>query len=317
MTGASHLPKGRRQATLRRMTRREFIRASMMGAFYLAARRVFPASLATGAVSVGVATGADYAKATTLAVDLVGGMRSYVKPGSTVVVKPNIGWNSPPEVKATTDPVVVRTIVHLCFQAGASKVYVFDRSVSNPRLAYVTSGIEKAAREAGASVVQVDDVESDKIYKKIVIPDALSLAESLVNRYALESDVFINVPIAKSHGEAGLTLGMKNLMGITGDQRARWHWHLNESIADINRLVKSHLTVIDASAIMLRNGPTGGRGADLKRLDTFIASSNVVSADAEAAGLFGWKGTDLPYVMLAEDAGIGRATGYSVKKGQA
>ena len=297
-----------------RMTRREFLKGAIVSSFYFAARRLFPVSLAAATPEVGIATGADYQKAVTAAVDLIGGIRAYVKPGHVVVVKPNIGWNSPPEVKATTHPVVVRTLVHLCFAAGASKVYVFDRSVDNPRLAYVTSGIQRAAEEAGARVLQVDDAKDAKLYSLVEIPGAYDLHESLVNRYVLECDTLVNVPVAKTHGMAGLTLALKNLMGISGDQRGKWHWALDDDIADINRVVRSHLTLIDASSIMLRGGPTGGRPEDLKRLDTFIAASNPVSADAEAAKLFGRRAAEIGYIAKAEKAGVGRASGYSVQR---
>ncbi|MGO9309959.1 MAG: DUF362 domain-containing protein [Spirochaetia bacterium] len=296
------------------MTRREFLKAALASSFYFVSRRVFPAGLTAGSTDVGIATGADYAAAVTAALDLIGGMSAYVKPGHVVVVKPNIGWNSPPEWRATTDPGVVRTVVHLCFKAGAARVYVFDRSVSNPRLAYVTSGIQKAAEEAGARVLQVDDPADAKVYTRVTIPGATFITESLVNRYALECDTFVNVPVAKHHGEAGLTLGMKNLMGITGDQRGKWHWGLDEAIVDINRKVRSRLTLIDASTIMLRGGPTGGSPSYLKRLDTFLASSNVVSVDSEAAKLFGRTAAGLPYLVAAEKAGIGKTSGYSIQK---
>jgi uncharacterized protein (DUF362 family) len=296
------------------MTRAEFLKAALAATLYLVSRRAFPASMTRAVVDVGIATGVDYAKAVAAAIDLIGGISAYVKPGHVVVVKPNIGWNSRPEVKATTDPLVVRTIVHLCFKAGASKVLVFDRSVSNPRLAYVTSGIQEAAEEAGARVLQVDNVADTKLYARVAIPDAYFLSESLVNRFVLECDTLVNVPIAKHHGEAGLTLAMKNLMGITGDPRGKWHWQLDDAIADINRRVRSHLTLVDASSLMLRGGPTGGNPSSLKRLDTFIASSNIVSADAEAAKLFGHSAAEIPYLVRAEKAGIGRASGYSVQK---
>lgn len=296
-------------------TRREFLKAAIASSLYLTARRVFPASL-VARPDVGIAVGTDYEKAVTKAIDLLGGITAFVKPGDAVVVKPNIGWNAPPELKATTDPIVVRTIVHLCFQARASKVYVFDRSVANSKLTYVTSGIQKAAEEAGAKVFHVDEI-SDAMYKRISIPDARYLKETLVNRFVLESDVLINVPIAKTHGEAGLTLAMKNLMGITGDQRGKWHWQLDDSIADINRAVKSKLILIDASSIMLRNGPTGGSMSYLKRLDTFIAASNVVTADVEAARLFGRSAEDLPYIVEGAKDGVGKATGYSVQRSSA
>jgi uncharacterized protein (DUF362 family) len=229
-----------------------------------------------------------------------------------VVVKPNIGFNSPPSVRATTDPVVVRTVVHLCFQAMASKVYLFDRSTTSTRLAYVTSGIAKAAEEAGAKVFNVDEV-NDRMYKMVAVKDGYALTETLVNRYILESDVLINVPVAKNHGSAFLTFGMKNLMGITGDQRGRWHWAMHESIADINRVVRSRLTVVDAMALMLRNGPTGGRVEDLKRTNTIIASANVLEADCEAARLFGYAPADVGYIELGAKAGVGRLSGYSVQ----
>ncbi len=221
------------------MTRRDFLKVALSTSLYLAARRVFPASLVSTA-DVGIAVGADTEKAVRRAVALAGGIQRFVSPGDVVVVKPNIGFNSPPSVRATTDPVVVRTVVHLCFQALASKVFVFDRSTTSTRLAYVTSGIARAAEEAGAKVFNVDEV-NDRMYKKVAVKDGYALEETLVNRYVLESDVLINVPVAKSHSSSSLTFGMKNLMGITGDQRGRWHWTLHECIADINRIVRSRL----------------------------------------------------------------------------
>jgi uncharacterized protein (DUF362 family) len=293
------------------MNRRDFLKAAFGTAAYFAARKAFPAATAPE-FDVGVAVGKDYAKSVERAIDLVGGIRKYVKPGSVVVVKPNIGWNSPPELKANTDPIVVRTVVHLCFQALASKVYVFDRTCNNPKLTYVRSGIADAAKTAGASVMFVDDV-SDKLYKKIRIPGASFLEETTVNRYILESDVLINVPVAKDHSSAGLTIGMKNLMGITGDNRSKWHWELHDAIADINLGVKSHLTVVDATYIMLDNGPTGGSKNDLKRLDSIVASPDVVSADAETSLLFGVSPGKIDYIRKAAEKGIGKMDAFAKK----
>ncbi len=291
------------------MRRRDFLKVAFSSSLYLVARRVFPASLTTAA-DVGLAIGSDPEQATMRAIALVGGIRRFVSPGDIVVVKPNIGFNSPPSVRATTDPTIVRTVVHLCFQALAAKVYVFDRSTTSTRLAYVTSGIAKAAEEAGAKVFNVDDV-TDTLYKKLTVRDGYALKETLVNRYVLESDAFINLPVAKSHGSSLLTFGMKNLMGVTGDQRGRWHWAMHESIADINRIVASKLTVIDAMTLMLRNGPTGGRAEDLKRTNTVIASANVLEADCEAARMFGYPPSDVGYIALGAKAGVGRISGYS------
>ncbi len=296
------------------MTRRDFLKVAFSTSLYLAARRVFPAGLLATA-DVGIAVGADTEKTVRRAVELAGGIQRFVSPGDVVVVKPNIGFNSPPSVRATTDPVVVRTVVHLCFQALAAKVYVFDRSTTASRLAYVTSGIARAAEEAGAKVFNVDDVNS-RNYTRMTLKDALVLEETLVSRHVLESDALINVPVAKSHGSALLTFGMKNLMGITGDPRGRWHWSLHESIADFNRIVRSRLTIIDAMALMVRNGPTGGRAEDLKRVNTIIAAGNVLEADCEATRLFGHAPADVEYIALGAKAGVGRLSGYSVKRAE-
>lgn len=293
------------------MKRREFLKAAASTALYFTVRRLLPAETREE-YDVGIAEGKDYEKAVSEAIRLTGGINKYVKPGDIVVVKPNMAWNSPPELKANTDPVIVRTVVHLCFQALASKVYVFDRSANNPKLAYVTSGIADAADSAGAKVIQVNNV-SKKLYPAITIKNAEFLNETTLNRYILESDVLINVPVAKHHSSAGLTLGMKNLMGITGDNRSKWHWKLHEAISDINMAVKTHLTIIDATNIMLQNGPTGGRKEYLKRLDRIIVSSNIASADAEAAGLFNIQPDSIGYIRKAREKKIGKIEGYSRK----
>lgn len=293
------------------MKRRDFFKALIGAGLYLSARRLFPEET-TGSYEVGRVAGADHESAVREAVQLVGGINRFVKPGDIVVVKPNIAWNSPPHLKANTDPVIVRTVVHLCFTALASKVYVFDRSCNNPKLTYVSSGIEKAAKEAGAKVLFVNDV-TPKLYPEIAIEGASFLKKTTVNRYILESDVLINVPVAKHHSSADLTIGMKNLMGITGDNRSRWHWELHEAISDINIAVRSHLTIVDATNIMTTHGPTGGKSEYLKRLDTIIASPDVVSADAETTTLFGMNPDHIKYIVLANRKGVGKIKGYSRK----
>lgn len=294
------------------MTRREFLKAAFGTLLFYATRH-----LAVGKSSqnyeVGIAVNKNYEKAVETAINLIGGIRKYVKPGDIVVVKPNIGWNSLPEYKADTDPVIVRTVVHLCYMALASKVYVFDRTCNNPKLAYHNSGIAEAAKEAGARVLYVNRV-TDKLYKQIDIKNGTFLKKTLINKYVLKADVFINLPVAKSHSAAGLTIGMKNLMGITGDNRSKWHWDLHNAISDVNIAVKTNLLVVDATNIMFKNGPTGGSLNYLKKLDTVIASNNVLCGDAEAAKLFGINPADIGYMTLGQKKGVGILNGYAVKR---
>ena len=76
----------------------------------------------------------------------LGGIGAFVKPGQTVLVKPNIGWDAPPERGANTHPELVGHLVKLCFGAGAKSVSVFDNTCDEWELTYEHSGIARAVR---------------------------------------------------------------------------------------------------------------------------------------------------------------------------
>jgi uncharacterized protein (DUF362 family) len=138
-------------------------------------------------------------------------------------------------------------------------------------------------------------------------PKAVVLKKTDVYEDILKADILINVPIAKQHSSAGLTLGMKNLMGVIGN-RSALHVALGQCIADLNALIKPQLTVLDAVRILTANGPTGGNLADVKKLDTIIASTDVVAVDSYATSLFdNWKPEDLDYIVIGTKMGLGRS----------
>lgn len=236
------------------------------------------------------------------AVGLLGGMQRFVSKGDIVVVKPNIAFDREPEQAATTNPEVVAAVVKMAYEAGAKSVKVFDRPCNNPRRCYTRSGIEKAARDAGASVYHIEN-SSEYVKTKI---NGVSLKKWPIHRDVLECDCLINVPIAKHHGSAELTLSMKNLMGVVGGKRARFHiGHLHRWIADLSTTIKPRLIVIDAVRILTDHGPTGGDLADVRRLDTVIASVDPVAADSYAATLFGKKGEDIDHIRYAYELKLG------------
>ncbi len=144
------------------------------------------------------------------AIKELGGMGAFVKKGQTVVIKPNIGWNRTVEYGANTHPKLVSRIIEHCKAAGAKKIYVFDNPCDYWELTYKNSGIEKAAKDAGATVVPGD---SEKYYQSVKVPDGKILRNVRVHELIMDSDVFINVPILKDHGSSRLTIAMKNLMG--------------------------------------------------------------------------------------------------------
>ncbi len=247
-----------------------------------------------------VANGASTAQVVRAALDAMGGMKRFVAKGDTVILKPNIGWDRTPQYAATTNPDVVGALAKLCFEAGAKKVRIFDNTVSDARRCYKQSGIADAAAAAGAEMVHMDS----RKYKEV------KLNGTALKTWPLYSDIFeadklINVPIAKTHSLSGLTLSMKNWMGVMGGVRFRVHQRLDESLVDLCRVVKPTLTVLDAVRILTANGPTGGDLADVKRLDTVVAGVDQVAVDSFGATLFGMKGSDLGSVRLAAKAGLG------------
>jgi uncharacterized protein (DUF362 family) len=205
-----------------------------------------------------------------------------------------------PEHAANTNPEVVATVVSLCYEAGAKKVKVFDRTVNEPRRCYVQSGIAGTARAAGAIVSYVDD----RKFKSMKI-NGIALRKWPLYTEIFEADKVINIPVAKHHGLAGLTMSMKNWMGVMGGSRNQIHQRIDQSLVDLSMAIKPTLTVLDAVRILIANGPQGGNLADVKKLNTVIVGVDQVAVDSYGATLFGMKGSDLGYVRIAAEAGFG------------
>lgn len=235
------------------------------------------------------------------AIDAMGGIRKFISRGDVVVIKPNIGWDRTPEQAGNTNPEVVAAVVKLCFEAGAKKVKVFDRPVNDPRRCYVQSGIAPAASALGASVDYVDE----RKFKDMAI-NGEALKSWPLYTDIFEADKVINIPIAKHHGLAKLTMSMKNWMGVMGGLRRQIHQRLDESLVDLSMKIKPTLTVLDAVRILTANGPQGGSLADVKKLDTVIVGFDPVAIDSYGATLFGMKGSDLGYVTLGHKLGLGQ-----------
>jgi uncharacterized protein (DUF362 family) len=236
------------------------------------------------------------------AVNALGGMEKFVNKGDEVVVKPNICVAAHTyEYASTTNPFVVGTLVRMAYEAGASKVKVMDRGFSgSPEKAYVVSGIQEQVEAAGGEMVLMSDLK----YVPLEIPQGWNIYECLVYQDILDADVLINVPVAKTHGLAKLTLSMKNLMGII-ENRPIFHAVLPLHLAHLNSIVKSDLVVVDAVRMMMENGPTGGSLDYVKKADTVIASDNVVAADSYGATLFGMKPSDYPTAKEGAAMGLG------------
>jgi len=301
-----------------RLTRRQFLQyglaagAVLYGLTHLASRprarplKGFKTHELTNALVV--ARGEDPAALTRMAIETLGGMSRLVSRGDVVVIKPNMAWNSPPEFAANTNPLVVAELVRLSLEAGARRVKVFDHTPSDdPAAAYEASGIAEAARAAGADVhfVRRDGFHVLPIEGRAL--KAWPFYEEVI--FATECDVLINVPIAKHHSTSRLTLGLKNIFGVLGGERGALHSDIHTKIADVNRVVRVDLTVLDAYRILRRHGPTGGRLEDVdnspENARRVVAGTDRVAVDAYATTLFGLKPEDIGFLTAAHAAGLG------------
>lgn len=233
----------------------------------------------------------------------LGGIEKFVRPGDTVVLKPNAAWLRTPEQAANTNPEVVAAVIELCKQARAGRILIVEHTCDNPATVCLEmSGIRQVADAGGAVIVNAN---TEGMYRPVNIAAAKVLQQTQVVRDVLEADCFINLPVAKDHSATRVTLGLKNLMGIVWN-RQEWHnLGVHECIGDFALAVKPHLTIIDATRILVTKGPKGP--GEVRYPHQVIAAVDPVAADAFATTLFGLKPNDIGYIMHAHQLGVGEA----------
>ena len=293
------------------MHRRDFVRyMAALGLVSGAGRLVLPEEVWAMAPQeapqplVAKAQGTNYAQMVGDTIQALGGMKKFVNAGEVVVVKPNMAWDRTPEMGANANPAVVRQVVELCLEAGAKQVKVLDYTCDDARKAYATSGIQAAVEgiKDPRAVVQFVD---ERNFVEVQIEKARALKKWSFYKDILEADRFINIPVAKQHSEARLTMCLKNMMGAIGPWRGRIHVGLHQNIADMNLILRPDLHVLDATRILLRNGPKGGRLEDVAVKNLVFAGTDPVALDSLGTELFGMKPEDLGYITRAHQAGRG------------
>ncbi len=292
------------------MRRRDFLKLQFKGALCLsmgASGLLIPEqSFASAIPDIAKVKGSPVA-ATRAAVDLIGGIKAFVKPGDRVVIKPNMSFNRTSDQASNTNPEVVKEIAAMCKEAQASKILILDHTLDSPRQCLNRSGILPAVDSLEKNLVF--SINNDNFYKDLKIPGAKNLMNTQVPREVLKSDVLIAVPVAKSHSATGVSLSMKGMMGLIWD---RWIMHrqdLDVGIVDICTVLKADLTIIDGSRVLSTNGPQGP-GKVIKE-NTIIASKDMVAADACAVESFIWygrkmKARQVAHIKEAHRRGFGR-----------
>jgi len=247
-----------------------------------------------------VARGRSPALLVRAAVDAVGGMGRFVRPGETVLVKPNMAWDRTPEQGANTNPEVVAEVVRLCRAAGARRVIVAENTIHDAQRVAERSGIRAAATAAGGELV----LPGDSGFEWTSLGGSI-LARWDVLSVLFQADRLINVPVVKHHSLSHLTCGIKNHMGLIGGSRGRLHQEIHPAVVDLAAAFRPTLTVVDATRVMMRNGPTGGRLEDVAVVNAVAAGTDPVAGDAWAARQLGLDPAEVGHVVLAEGRGLG------------
>lgn len=245
------------------------------------------------------------------AVDRLGGMGAFISKGDRVLLKPNVGWDRLPEQAADTNPEVVAELVRLCLAAGAREVLVTDVPVNDPARCFERSGIGPAVSKAGARVVLPGPGSFTNVRVLARLPSNAKPTASILTEWPVLSlltkvDKVINVPVAKHHTASRVTLGMKNWYGTLGGTRNQLHQKLHASIADLATMIRPTLVVMDATRVLMTNGPTGGSLDDVVEKQTVIAGVDQVAVDALACGLVGASPNQIAHIRLADDRKLGR-----------
>jgi len=249
------------------------------------------------------------------ALGAIGGIGRFVRPGARVVVKPNMGFPNPSQMATTTSPEVVAAIASLCVGAGAGQILVLDHPVRRPEVCLERNGIRAACERINKTHVFAPARQT--FFREVKLTSGRVLRRIEVLKSVLDADVLINVPVAKAHNATGVSLGLKNLMGVIWD-REFFHGKvdLNQAIADLAASVRPALTVVDATRALTAGGPAGPGPVEV--LNTIVAGVDPVAVDSLAFGLAKWYageiGPDAPaHIQAAHKLGLGEIDPASLK----
>jgi uncharacterized protein (DUF362 family)/Pyruvate/2-oxoacid:ferredoxin oxidoreductase delta subunit len=236
------------------------------------------------------------------AIDLLGGMGSFVKPGDRVLIKPNLLKAALPAEAVVTHPEVLRAIIRLVREAGATALVGDSPGFGELRRVCEKSGIMDVIEEEGAALAEMSEA--------VQIKNSGQFHRFEICRDVLEADAIINVPKFKTHGMMTLTGAVKNLFGCIPGRR-KVQWHLNAGInrdafarmlVELCGLIKPRLTVMDAIVGMEGNGPGSG---DPRELGLVLAGGDPVAIDVVCGKLVRADLALLAIIRAAAGAGIG------------
>ena len=239
------------------------------------------------------------------AVDLIGGIQTFVKKGNRVLLKPNLLFGKSPEKAVTTHPAIVRGMIQIVREAGGVPSIGDSPSVGSLTWTADKAGIKAVADEMKCPLVEFDkpvllSKGTGRIFKQLEVEQAV-----------LEADVIINLPKWKTHAQMLLTLGVKNLFGcIPGPRKPLWHLKAGDDrkifaqiLFDIYQVIQPSLTILDGIVGMEGNGPNSGRPIPIGLI---LASGDSLSLDQIVCDLLGISRETLLTNRVAIEQGMGK-----------
>jgi len=253
-------------------------------------------------VDVWVLHGTDNRKLMKKAMSIIKENGWFGKDVKTVALKVNAAWARKPEEGANTHPELVDEFIVAAKKGGVQEVLIPEFPCSNAKIAFKRSGILAVAKSNKCKMIDLK--RNKKSFRAVEIPNGKKLKKEKVAREFLDADAVVNMPVAKHHGGAIVTCGMKNWMGAVSGRR---NWHkvdLHQCIADFATFMKPTWTIVDATRCIMDKGPQGPAKV-LKKPHLVILSKDQVAADSYASSIFQKSPYKIKYLKYAEKMGLG------------
>jgi len=262
------------------------------------------------------------------AIELLGGMAEVTRGKDRIMLKPNLVVADP---DSTTKLPVMRALVRLMRSAhkdvsiGEGSAAAAPFNVRNDQTFRTSDkdllkGLQNCVFDelgysefSKAERVPLVNLHTGDLVE-VKVPGAFLFDKLTLHRSLTEIDLLCSVPMMKTHMMAGVTLGMKNLIGLYPGaiyQAPRGNMHdlaaqiepsaTAAPIVDMVRANKLGLVVIDGSSAMEGNGPAGGTQVPM---ETIIAGTNPLATDMVAADLMGFGPDEIPAFTWAHKAGL-------------
>jgi uncharacterized protein (DUF362 family) len=235
----------------------------------------------------------------------LGGIERFVRPGATVLIKPNVEIYYSAEEGCTTDPLVVGALIRLAKAAGASRVQVGESSGGcfDSTECMRMTGMAAVIEREGAELIDLgaDDIPS----REVDLPAGKVLQRVTLPVPLLDADVVINVPKAKTHYLEPISGVFKNWLGVVNQTWRRTHHgdeQMIERLVDILAARPPDLYVVDALIAGEGDGPIATRP---RWTGCILASTDPVATDVATARLLDLDWRQLRFAKAAEDRGLG------------